>query len=175
MTWVYIALGAVIGLVILILVIGSLLPREHVASRSLSLAQAPEAVWHVITDYAAVPNWNAQIVKVERLPDRNGHDVWRETLKDGMALTLETTECSPPRRLVRTIADDTLPFRGRWEFEITPLGHGCRVTLTERGEIPNPFIRCMARLFMNPHRSIELYLGSLANRFQLPATIESVG
>ena len=46
-------LGVVVALVALIAAIGSLLPKAHVARRSILLHQAPESVWKVITDFKA--------------------------------------------------------------------------------------------------------------------------
>src|SRR5262249_34372166 len=47
-----IVVGVLLSLVIVILAVGSSLPREHVVTRSLTLAQSPETVWSVVTDFA---------------------------------------------------------------------------------------------------------------------------
>ena len=68
-------------------------------------------------------------------------------------------------RLVPTFALKG-PFRGRWEFDIVPREHGSTITITEHGEIPNPFFRFMARMFMDPAMYLELYLKALAKKFK---------
>jgi len=143
-------------------VLGCFFPRYHVAARSLRSRRPPEDVWNVISDYAAVPAWHPEIKAVERLPDRNGHDVWRETDRRGYPVQLETVEAVAPRRLVRAIADERGPFSGQWEFDIEAVEEGSRVTLTERGQVPNPFFRLMFRLFMTPTFYLEIYLKALA-------------
>ena len=74
--------------------------------------------------------------------------------------------------LVRTIADEKGPFRGRWEYDITAQEQGSKITITEHGEIPNPFFRFMARVFMDPAMYLELYLKALAKKFNEPAVLE---
>jgi uncharacterized protein YndB with AHSA1/START domain len=172
MIWVYIVLGTAAGLVVLAGVVGSLLPRTHEVARSLRLPQTPEEVWPVISTFTEVPSWWPRLKKVERLPDQNGHEVWRETFGRGEVFTLETVEAVPPCRLVRRIADVNRMFSGRWEFDLEPADGGTKLTLTEYGDIPNPFIRCLGRLCANPATYIEMYLKALAARMGQPAAIE---
>src|SRR5262245_14448619 len=160
--WLLVGAGCVAGVLAAIAAVGCLFPRRHVASRSLRTKQPPEAVWNVVSDFAAVPIWHPEVRSVERLPDRRGHDVWRETDRRGYPMQLETVEALAPRRLVRAIADEHGPFSGQWEFDITAADGGSRVTLTERGQIPNPFFRFMFRMFMTPTWYLELYLKALA-------------
>jgi uncharacterized protein YndB with AHSA1/START domain len=169
-TWVLIDLAVLAGGVVLVGVIGSRLPRSHVVSRERVLAQSPEAVWQAINDFEQLPSWNPMVKSVERLPDRDGRPVWRESYSNSYKMTLAVTEADPPRRLVRTIADEGLPFTGGWEFVLVPAEGGSRLTITERGEVPNPFIRFMFCLFMNPATNLEKHLGALA-----PKTGQSTG
>ena len=111
-----------------------------------------------------MPSWRLNVIKVERLPDQNGHPVWRETYKSGESLPLEMLESLPPRRLVGRIADPKLPFGGTWTYEIMPADGGCTITITERGEVYNPIFRLVSR-FMNQAGTIEEYLTYLAHKF----------
>ena len=165
LVWILAAVGIVVGALLLIAVYGLTLPRSHQVARTIMLKQTPEAVWQAITDFPSVPSWNANVAKIEKLPDKDGHEVWREDYKNGYGLTLETTEATPPTRLVRTIADVGGPFTGRWEFMLTPVEGGCRITITEFGEVGNPYFRVMAKLFMKPEAHMELYLAALARKF----------
>lgn len=163
--WILIAGGILVGVFVLIALYGLTIPKGHQITRSIALKQPAEVVWQTITDFANVPSWNASVAKMERLPDQNGHEVWRESYKNGYGLTLETTEAIVPTRLVRTIADVGGPFTGRWEFVLTPVEDGCRVSITEFGEVANPYFRVMAKWFMRPEAHMELYLMALAQKF----------
>jgi uncharacterized protein YndB with AHSA1/START domain len=162
--WAAIGIACLAGVVILLALIGCFVRREHVVSRSLTIPRPPEEVWQVITDFAAAPTWQPELKTVERLPDIQGHPQWRETDQRGYAMTLETVEIRPPHRLVRAIADVDGPFSGSWEFQIAPTADGSSITLTEKGQIANPFFRLMFRLFMKPTWYLDLYLKALAAR-----------
>ena len=162
---VLITLAGALSLVALAAAIGLFLPRDHTASRSLRTRQTPEAVWRAVTDFANEPTWFRAVVSVERLPAGEGRERWRETYRDGESLTLETAEAIPPRRLVRRITDEGGPFSGRWEFEITPLPDGSRLTITEHGSIPNPLFRFVARFISGHTAAMESYLTDLAAKF----------
>jgi uncharacterized protein YndB with AHSA1/START domain len=170
--WMLIALGVLAGVLALLALAGCFLPSTHIVARTLPTKQTPEVLWQALTDYAAVPSWHPEVQRVERLPDRNGREVWRETYKGNYPLQLETVEAEAPRRLVRAIADEQGPFQGRWEFEISPQETGSRLRITEVGVIRNPFFRLMAWLFMNPAVYLEMYLRALAAKFGEPAELE---
>jgi uncharacterized protein YndB with AHSA1/START domain len=169
--WFLLVMGVLVGLLVLIVVTGILLPRRHVVSRSLTIQAPPAKIWEIISDFRNVPTWHPQVIRAERLPDHHGREVWRETYKGDFVMKLATTELLPPRRLVRSIADEKGPFTGCWEFEIIPADEGSRITITERGEVSNPLIRLMFRLFMNPAMYLEKYLKALAAKFGAAAVL----
>jgi uncharacterized protein YndB with AHSA1/START domain len=167
-----IAIGIFAGVVLIIALIGIILPEEHIVKRTIALPQPPGAVWRVINDFANVPRWNSEIKSVERLSDRNGHEVWQEEYRQGMKVTLETIESVAPRRLVRRIADENLPFGGTWEYNITPTTEGgSQLIITERGKIKNPIFRLMSRFIFGYEATIDNYLKALAASFGGPAAI----
>jgi uncharacterized protein YndB with AHSA1/START domain len=164
MKWILIVVGVSAGLIAMIAIIGFLMPKGHTASRSTIINKSPEVLWQVMTDFAAFPQWRADVKNVEVLPDRDGHKVWREDGKNGK-LTLETIEASPPSRLVLRIADPDLPYGGTWTYELQSTGTGSRLTITEDGEIYNPIFRFMGRVFISPTASIESYLKALGKKY----------
>ena len=170
--WIPVLVGVLVGLLVPILVTGMLLPKAHVVSRSLNIHAPPEKIWQVISDFQSVPTWHPGVIRAERLPDRDGREVWRETYKGGHPIKLETTELLPPRRLVRSMADANGPFTGQWEFELTPADEGCRLTITEKGEVARPLSRLVFRWFMSPAMYLEKYLKALAAKFGGAAVVE---
>jgi uncharacterized protein YndB with AHSA1/START domain len=176
MLWLYLGISILAALLLLvgvIVAIGRKLPSTRSVACSMKLAHPPETVWQTITDYANVPRWHRQVKRAERLPDRNGHEVWRELHRGGAPLQLETIASEPPHRLVRSILDEKKVFSGRWEFELTPTPEGCCITITEHGEVQNPFFRFMWHKLMHPAMYIERYFQSLAKKLGEEAVIES--
>jgi hypothetical protein len=134
-------LGAVVVLLVLVFIVGSVvgrrLPVSHVASRSATFAVPPERVWEVINDPAFMRS-------------RGVGDV--ET---------ETVESVPPRRLVRRIVGET-SFGGTWTSELDgEPGGGTRLVITENGEIYNGFFRFVSRYIVGHHRTIDSFLTAL--------------
>src|SRR5580700_5330120 len=127
LAWMLLGVGVLVGVLLVITVIGMFQPRSHVVTRAITLKQPPESVWQTMTDFPGQPAWHKGVIKVERLADRDGHEVWRETYKGNYPMTLAITEAAPPHKLVRTIADEKGPFRGRWEFDLAAIEGGSRL------------------------------------------------
>jgi uncharacterized protein YndB with AHSA1/START domain len=160
------------GVLALIALVGCFYPRTYMAGRAVRSQQPPAEVWKVICDFAAVPGWHPEVKTVERLPDVDGQAVWRETDRRGYPVQLRTVEALAPLRLVRQIADENGPFIGQWEFDIQEVGQGSRITLTERGDIANPFFRVMFWAFMTPSFYLEMYLRALSTKLGDGAQLE---
>ena len=157
-------LAVVVGLGLLVVVVGYLLPEKHVAVVSARMPATPEQVWEVLTDVAAYPRWRGDVTSVELLPTESGHVAWRERGKnDVISFAIEQAE--PPRRLVTRITDKSLPFGGGWEYEIAPDGAGSRVQITERGEVYNPVFWFVSRFIMGHSATASAFLKSLGARF----------
>ena len=123
MRWVLGVAGLLIVLVVAVVAIGYLLPQSHVASSSARYRASPDALWASLTDVAAFPTWRKGVTRVELLPDENGQRGWREH-SGGETITFRIVEADPPRRLVSRIADQNLPFGGRWIYDLAPVDSG---------------------------------------------------
>jgi len=167
--WVLLILLALVLLVVIVAVVGYLLPRDHVASRSARYGQPPDAVFAVISDVAHAAAWRKDIKQVDMLPPVDGRVRFREVGGMG-AITMEVHEITRPTRMVTRIADPDQAFGGSWTFELAPEGAGTRLTITERGEIYNPIFRTLARFVFGYTSSLEQYLRALGNRVGEPVT-----
>ncbi|MBI3405591.1 MAG: SRPBCC family protein [Acidobacteria bacterium] len=163
MKWLLIIVGSLIALGVILWLIGSLLPKDHVASRMARYNQPPEKIWEVITNVDAMTTWRKDLKSLKRLPDKNGFPAWVEDM-NGMEIPLEVTESQPPRKLVTKIAGDELAFGGTWTYEIAVANGGATLRITERGEIYNSFFRLMARFVFGYTSTMEGYLTSLGKK-----------
>ena len=153
-----------IGLGLLIALIGALLPRAHVATRSATYTRKPAEIFAVISDLAAQPSWRSALKSVEILPPRNGLVCFRENSRHG-AITYVIQEDIPPTKKVTQIADENLPFGGTWTYEIVPETSGSLLRITEHGEIKNVLFRFLARFVFGYEGTIDTYLRDLGKRF----------
>jgi hypothetical protein len=159
MKWLLIVPGCLIALVAVVALIGAMLPRHHVASRQVHFKRPATVVFGIISDFAAAPSWRPDVKSVEMLPLRDGKVVFRESGQNG-ALVMLVEQSTPPSRLVNRIVDNSA-FGGTWTFELTPEAGGCRLAITERGEVYNPLFRVLGRFFFSPTATMERYLVAL--------------
>jgi hypothetical protein len=143
--------------------VGSMLPKGHRASRTATIAAAPEVVFGVITDFARASEWRRDVKKVDVLPDDGRGRIVREHGKQGVVpYRVEVLES--PKRLVMRIADPSLPYGGSWTYELRDAGAGTDITITEDGEVFNPIFRVMQKFFFSPYATIDAYLEDLRKR-----------
>ena len=169
MRWLLVVLAALAGIVLLVVVAGMLLPKEHTARSHAAINAPPDSVWRALTDVAAFPTWRDDVSRVEILPTTNGKKAWREVGKHG-TIAFEETVAERPRRLVARIADPSLPFGGTWTYDVAPETAGSRVTITEDGVVHNPVFRFMSRFVFGHHATQEAYLRALGRKFGHDAT-----
>lgn len=169
MTRLLVAAGALVLLLVLVTagvaLIGALLPRTHVVSRSLALPTAPDVVYRIVRDVSASPAWRPGVERVERLGDVEGRPRFREIERHG-SVTYEVLADEPSRRFVTQIVDRDLGYSGSWTWEIAPQASGTRLTITERGEVSNVFFRFMSRFVFGHAKTIEDYLAALEAHLQ---------
>jgi uncharacterized protein YndB with AHSA1/START domain len=174
MVWLVVTGASVVGVVVLAFGVGSLLPRAHSVSRMTHFNRSPREIWMVISDFSEQPSWRDDVRSVERVAGHAGRDVWRETDKSGRSLDMETVELVPPRRLVRRIANDNLPFSGTWTMEVAEFGEVTALTVTEDGETDNPAFRFISRFIMGQTATVDQYLRALGKKLGVDVTITTV-
>ena len=165
MKWVLIALGGLVGLVALMALVGAFSPRDHRATSSVMLRQPPDSVWKVVRDLGGITAWWPEMKEAVRLPDKDGHEAWRQKVS-GFDMPLVVLESEPPRRLVTRIDSPAgAAFGGTWTYELTPDSGGTRISVTEAGWIANPIFRFMSRFLFGYYGSLDGYLKALGKRY----------
>ena len=164
MKWVVGLVVAFVGLVAVVVSVGLLLPEKHRASESARFRVGPEQLWDAVINFAAYPTWRTGVSAVERLPDMNGRAVWKEIDSHNEGIPYETVESVPNKRLVRRIADPTLPFGGTWTFDFQATPEGATLTITEDGEVYNPVFRFVSRFIFGHTKNIHRYLSDLQTK-----------
>jgi hypothetical protein len=168
MKWMLILLGLLVVPIVVVLITGMLLPKEHVASRSLQLHQTAATVYALI---AGPPMWRSSIRSYEPVGKIEGKTHWREVDQQNHAITYEEDEAMPPTRRVVRIADKNLPFGGTWTYEIQAAGSGSVLRITENGEVYNSLFRFVSRYIMGHTATIDQYLKDVAAHFNEPASL----
>jgi hypothetical protein len=83
-------------LVLAVVLIGLLLPKMHVASRSAAFRAAPEQLFALI---AGPQSWRPDVLRCESVADANGRDLMRETTRNGETVGSYSPDvANPPHR-----------------------------------------------------------------------------
>jgi len=172
MKTILVIVGSLFALIVLVVaivaLIGSQLPKGHVASRSILLPKPPAEVYAVVRDFASAPTWRADVQRVDVTTASNGHTHFREQGKHD-AVNFELAEDVPAQRMVTRILDTNLGYSGKWTYAFTAENSGTRLTITEDGEVSNVIFRFMSRYVFGHTATIDTYLKSLAKHFGLAA------
>ncbi|HKN68885.1 MAG TPA: SRPBCC family protein [Gemmatimonadaceae bacterium] len=169
MRYALIAVGVLVALVLCVVVIGYALPKHHHVTVQRAYAAKPEAMFALISDVRGYPSWRTGLRTVEVLADVGGHLRWKEITNSNGPISYVMEETVPNRKLVARIADTNLPFGGAWTYELTPVGGGTVVAITEDGDVFNPIFRFVSRFVMGHTATIQRFLDDVEKRF--PAAI----
>jgi hypothetical protein len=160
-----ILVSALVVIVLLLTLVGAMLPRAHVATRSASFRASPEQLFAAMRDFGALASWRPEIKSVELLPTSAGAVQFRELSKHS-AVTYRLKEERAGERLVLEIADETLPFGGTWTLEIARgASGGGSVRITEHGFVKPALFRVLARFVFGYTTTMDAYLRALGRKF----------
>jgi uncharacterized protein YndB with AHSA1/START domain len=165
MTGIVIGAGIVVGLVLVVWVVGSLLPRDHLSQMAIELVAPPDRVWALVSDVGGTARWRPEVKQVEIQPAAGGRVRFVETTRQGATPFEIVSQESPTRQVIRVV-DDGLPFGGTWTWDLTRAGTGTRIMISEAGFIKNPVFRVVSRTFFPPTRVMNAYLRALAKELE---------
>jgi uncharacterized protein YndB with AHSA1/START domain len=157
--------SAILLIALLALAVGFMLPTTHQAKREATYSATPAELFKLITNVGAFSQWRPSVREVEVLPAVNGRSRFREIGKNGSIL-YEIDSLSPNRLLVTRIADPSLPFGGKWTYEVIPAGSSTTLRITEDGEVYNPIFRFVSRFVLGHSATIEQYLRDVRRHFE---------
>lgn len=160
-----IILGLVLILAALLaiaLMLGSRLPKTHVAASCIRLRAKPEQVWQILTDFKAYPSWRMGLKCVELCQTEDGLPMWIEISSKTGQIPFKVVEAKPPFRLVTQTADPTLPLRGCWIYQLQEENGETVLTITETEHVYHPLFRFCIRYLLRYHSAMDVFLAELA-------------
>ncbi|MFL5465245.1 MAG: SRPBCC family protein [Gemmatimonadaceae bacterium] len=163
MKYVLMVAGGLVLIVLVVLLIGWMSPVAHRATSEATYRATPGQIFKLITDVESSPQWRPSVERVEVLPTSDGHARFREIGKSGSIL-FEVDSVLQNQRVVTRIADRSLPFGGKWTYEIIPRGDSTSLRITEDGEVYNPLFRFVSRFIFGHTATIDEYLKDVGRR-----------
>ena len=155
---VLIGIGMLLALAFVVVIIGTVLPRAHTASRSAMFKSTPEQLFAFID---GPQTWRSSVRKYEVVDTAQEGRQWRETDAHGEIITYEVVERHPPTLLTSRIITPNLPYSGTWTLKLEPMKGSTMLRVTEQGEVYNPVFRFMSRFVIGQTRTIDNYLRDL--------------
>jgi len=164
---IFIVVGIIVVLVLLAgiaALIGSRLPKAHVASRSIFMHRSPQDVYALVRDFPSAPRWRTDLKQIDVEAQQGGPVYFREVGKNG-TINYELVADVPAERMVTRIRDTNLGYSGQWTYTFAAENGGTRLTIREDGEVSNVLFRFMSRYIFGQTSTIDSYLTSLAKHF----------
>ncbi len=100
-----------------------------------------EYLWQIITDYETQPLWRNGLVKVEKIVNSKGRDIWKETDVNGQQIEWESFAHLRNRKLVRNTVSEDMSVISTHTYELKPFGEICVLTLTEVTQANNLILK----------------------------------
>lgn len=146
--------------------IGTRLPKTHVAASRIRLDVPLDEVWDVVVDFTEYPAWRPGLARVEAGPEIDGRPTWYEYCTPKIRVQLQFVEFEPKRRLLTRLVGEQLPIFGAWDYDFAPDGpSGTVLTITESDKIYHPLFRFFSRFVFPHHAAMDVFLIALARYF----------
>jgi uncharacterized protein YndB with AHSA1/START domain len=121
----------------------------------------PEQVFALLADPRRNLEWRTDLDAIhDYRKDHAGLAAWTE-VGGGGDMDLRMTERVENSRIVIVADDEFAHFRGEWVFTFEPRNGHTLLSLSETGEVPNPFIRGMFHLLANRDRTWQQHLDAV--------------
>ena len=139
MKWILFGIGALAALVGIVAAVGSMLPRNHTASRTLRVSRPPADVWTAVIAATAASS-----------------------------VPVDVVESHPPSRLVTRVKETEHMFGGTWTIAIAadpftgPTPGRTALTIGEDGWVANPIVRFVSRYVIGHHATMDGILKAVA-------------
>jgi hypothetical protein len=159
---VFITIVVVLAAIIIIMVfIGRSLPEKHTATQTRSFNSSPEEVWRVVTNIGEWKSWRKGVKEVTM----TGADTFLEKSSND-DVEYRISNSVPGVSHTTTIITKDLPYGGSWNYVFEKEGSGCKLTITENGEVYNPFFRFMSKYIFGHDGTLKSYMNDLQARIK---------
>ena len=163
MKYILIVLGVILLIPAIAWIIGMALPQSHNVTIFQQFNISAEGIFMKITDIRNFPEWRSNVERVEFLNENERNPLWREYYSNEDPLSFRIIDQEESRSLTTEIADENLPFGGRWTYTLESEGESTLLTITENGEVYNPIFRFVSTYIIGHDTTIKQYMADLKN------------
>ena len=160
----WLVLLSLVGVIVLLVLSGYLLPKDHIASVEKSFSSSPQDIYKIVRNVSEYKDWRSGLKSVEVESDT----IWTESDSHGNNIRFGIIEERSPNYLRTKILSEDLPFGGGWEFEISSNGPNTKLKITEKGFVTNPLFRVLSKFVFGHDATMKTYLEDLGKRLESP-------
>lgn len=157
------------GFFLAVLAYGYSLPVEHQITMQRHYKKPVDEIWKIIVDYGSYSRWRENVYEINEIPAKGEYQAWKEVDAYGHSIAFEIIGLDREKQMIIRLEDATLPYDGKWTFDLIPDAAGTTLKITEHGMIDNILLRVIAHLVTGYTSKIDSWLNSLDNKFALEA------
>lgn len=156
MAWIVGVVSVVFVSVVAVYFVGLLLSPKTTASVSGRIEAEPQQVWDYVINTSA-PGSSESPTRAHQATSEQGSTTSVRPPRDGQpGITVEKR--IDAELLVVTFDDGRHPYVGTWTFELDQVHGGTLLTVTEHGEISDPFYRALSRVLFRDTSKLGEYV-----------------
>lgn len=165
-------IALIVTLLVMATLIGTRLPKTHVAASRMEIAAPLEQVWEVVMDFKNYPTWRLGLNRVETGPELDGKPTWFEYCTPTIKVQLQLALAEPRTRIVTQLVGEKLPIFGAWDYRFQSQQGSTLITITEWDKIYSPLFRFFSQFIVPHHAAMDVFLIALARHFESPGEPE---
>jgi len=128
-------------------------------------------LWDLVTDFANQATWRTGIIKVEKISDMSGRNIWQEFNSNGQVMKIETLEYSPMRRIVRRLINENEGGEIIWVYDFAEVGEISTLTVSEEGKLLNPILKLISKFNSSKTKVLNMYFQDISNELKVSLKI----
>ena len=152
--------------IVLFLITGLSMKKEHRISRNIFIKAPLDQVWNAVTDVVRQIEWRTDLQKIELKESTDGCMVWAEISKTGSVSTQRVLN-SQENKLFETETLPTSIYSGHSITEFSPSQAGTTLRITESLRVENPLKRPFARTIKKLELSANQYQEDLKHYLEV--------
>jgi len=157
--------------VFIIMIVSKLVSEQYEASSMAYYNCDLKKLWDLVTDSANQAAWRTAIIRVEKLSDISGRNIWKEFNSNGQVMKIETSEYSPMRRLVRRLINENQDGEIIWIYDFAEVGEVSTLTVSEQGKMLNPILKLISKFNSSKSEVLNMYFQDIANELKVSLKI----
>lgn len=128
-------------------------------------------LWDLATDFANQAAWRTGVIKIEKISDVSGRNIWKEFNSNGQVMKIETLEYSPMRRVVRRLINENEGGEIIWIYDFAEVGEISTLTVSEEGKLLNPILKLISKFNSSKTKVLNMYFQDISNELKVSLKI----